>query len=153
MRSPYELLHHTTPNHIHLHSFGCLCFPWLKPYIHDKLEPRSTPCIFLGYSNSQYAYLCSKTHKVYVSQHVQYFDSHFPYLYLTTKSPPPPILDAPTPMHHIIQIHRHASPTNLHTITHSVEQIEDTFIAPLIRLNMTSNSLPSDNNKNSQELS
>lgn len=45
-------------NHLHLHAFGCFCFPWLHPYVSHKLESQSVPCIFIGYSSSQYAYHC-----------------------------------------------------------------------------------------------
>ena len=81
MQSPYEILHKTKSNIHHLHSFGCLCFPWLRPYTKSKLQPRSTPCIFLGYSPSQYAYHCfdPKTEKIYTSRHVSFFDHQFPY--------------------------------------------------------------------------
>jgi hypothetical protein len=56
MQSAYQTLHHQTYNIHHLHSFGCLCFPWLKPYTNNKLQPKSTPCVFIGYPPSQYAY-------------------------------------------------------------------------------------------------
>jgi len=94
MKSPYQILHHTKPNPLHLHSFGCLCFPWLKPYTSNKLQPRSTPCIFIGYSTSQYAYQCFDpiTHKIYTSRHVSFYDNKFPYTSLTSPKPPPPEL-------------------------------------------------------------
>jgi len=57
MNSPYQILFNQSPNYNNLHSFGCLCFPWLRPYTIHKLQNRSTPCIFLGYSNSHHAYL------------------------------------------------------------------------------------------------
>jgi hypothetical protein len=28
----------------------------LKPYTNNKLQPKSTPCVFIGYPPSQYAY-------------------------------------------------------------------------------------------------
>ena len=58
MKSPFQLLHKTEPNPLHLHSFGCLCFPWLRPYTSNKLQPRSHPCIFIGYADTQYVYHC-----------------------------------------------------------------------------------------------
>ena len=56
--SPYEKLFSRKPNYNKLRVFGCLCFPWLKPYNAHKLEPKSSPCVFLGYSLTQSAYLC-----------------------------------------------------------------------------------------------
>jgi len=58
MKSPFEVIYKTQYNPLHLHSFGCLCFPWLKPYTSNKLQPRSQPCIFNGYADTQYAYHC-----------------------------------------------------------------------------------------------
>jgi hypothetical protein len=90
MQSPYEVLHKTKPNILHLHSFGCLCFPWLKPYTKNKLQPRSTPCIFIGYSSSQYAYHCLDpiSEKIYTSRHVSFFDHQFPYKTIISKPAP-----------------------------------------------------------------
>lgn len=50
LSSPYASLFGTAPNYTKLKIFGCLCFPWLCPYRSNKLETRSSPCIFLGYS-------------------------------------------------------------------------------------------------------
>lgn len=50
MNTPYNILFNQEPNYTKLKTFGCLCFPWLKPYTNNKLEPRSEPCLFLGYS-------------------------------------------------------------------------------------------------------
>jgi hypothetical protein len=57
-KSPFESLFRSPPNYSKLRIFGCLCFPWLKPYTSHKLEPKSRPCLFLGYSSSQSAYKC-----------------------------------------------------------------------------------------------
>lgn len=112
MQSPFQLLFKNTPNYHHLHAFGCLCFPWLKPYTTNKLQPRSHPCIFLGYSNSQYAYIClePKTNKLYVSRHVTFVENQFPYTNLTNPNPsitPPPIQSAPP--HHFVQFSQNVS--------------------------------------------
>lgn len=56
--SLYELIFKNTPNYSKLKVFGCLCYPWLQPYSFHKLDPRSKPCVFRGYSLSQSAYLC-----------------------------------------------------------------------------------------------
>ena len=36
--SPYQVLYNTKPDYTHLKIFGCLCFPWLRPYIKHKLQ-------------------------------------------------------------------------------------------------------------------
>ena len=45
--SPYAFIFQHSPNYEKLHSFGCLCYPWLCPYIAHKLDPQSKPCISL----------------------------------------------------------------------------------------------------------
>ena len=81
LSSPFDLIFQTPPNYSKLKIFGCLCYPWLRPYSSHKLEPRSIPCVFLGYSLSQSAYLCldPTTSKTYVSRHVQFVETIFPY--------------------------------------------------------------------------
>ena len=56
--NPFTTLFNPTPNYQKLRIFGCLCFPWLKPHTNHKLQPRSTPYVFLGYSPNQSAYIC-----------------------------------------------------------------------------------------------
>lgn len=82
--SPYEKLFSKSPNYLKLRVFGCLCFPWLKPYTKNKLENRSLPCIFMGYSLTQSAYLCLHlpTGCMYVSRHVQFVETQLPILML-----------------------------------------------------------------------
>lgn len=57
-KSPYYCLFGQIPNYQKLRSFGCLCYPWHRPYNSHKLEPKSLPCIFVGYSSTQSAYYC-----------------------------------------------------------------------------------------------
>ena len=80
-QSPYQTMFNERPNYSKLKIFGCLCFPWLRPYMPHKLSPRSVPCIFLGYSLTQSAYLCmdQTTNRVYVSRHVKFDETIFPY--------------------------------------------------------------------------
>lgn len=56
MQSPYCKLFGDKPNYEKLKVFGCLCFPWLRPYNTNKLQDRSKRCTFLGYSPTQSAY-------------------------------------------------------------------------------------------------
>lgn len=79
--TPYETLFGQKPNYHRLKVFGCLCYPWLKPYAPSKLHPRSVPCLFLGYSSSQSAYKCLDvaTNRVYISRHVRFIENQFPF--------------------------------------------------------------------------
>nr|KYP46793.1 hypothetical protein KK1_031565 [Cajanus cajan] len=82
MESPLQKLFNQSPNYTKLRTFGCICYPWLAPYNSNKLEPKSQPCVFLGYSLSQSAYYCYSliTHKLYTYRHVQFVEDIFPFL-------------------------------------------------------------------------
>lgn len=96
LNSPYSSLFKTEPNYNKLKIFGCLCFPLLRPYNSHKLEPHSASCIFLGYSLIQSAYLCLEriTNRLFVSRHVRFDGTTFPYHKLrqaeSNKTSPPP---------------------------------------------------------------
>lgn len=92
--SPFECLNGSPPNYTKLRVFGCLCYPWLRPYTKHKLEARSTPCIFLGYSQTQSAYLCldPSTNRIFISRHVQFHETCFPY----SKIPSPSAKSSPS---------------------------------------------------------
>lgn len=80
-RSPYQLLFNSSPNYTRLRIFGCLCYPWLRPYGANKFSPKSIPCVFLGYSLTQSAFLCldKSTGRIYSSRHVIFQESIFPF--------------------------------------------------------------------------
>jgi transposase InsO family protein len=86
-KSPWEHLFHKAPDITHLKTFGCLCYPYLRPYNTHKLQPRSTPCIFLGYPSHTKGYICldPTSHRIYISRHVIFNESEFlPDLFLST---------------------------------------------------------------------
>jgi len=80
-KTPYEILFGKSPDYSMLRTFRCLCFSYLKDYSPHKLSPKSAPCVFLGYSTLHKGFRCldRKTHRVYVSRHVQFYEHHFPY--------------------------------------------------------------------------
>ncbi|KAG7534176.1 Integrase catalytic core [Arabidopsis thaliana x Arabidopsis arenosa] len=79
--SPYAKLFGQSPNYLKLRVFGSLCFPWLRPYNSHKLQDKSHPCVFMGYSLTQSAYLCLDitSGRLYTSCHVQFVESTFPF--------------------------------------------------------------------------
>ena len=87
--SPFELLHKTKPNYNKLRIFGCLCYPWLYPYTNHKLDPRSRPCVFLGFDNQSDSYFCLDpgTDKIFRSRDVAFDETIFPF---SQNSPSPP---------------------------------------------------------------
>ena len=91
---PSKLLHHLTPTHLLYHQtpsytrvFGCLCFPLFPATTIHKLQPRSSPCVFLGYPSSHRGYKCYdiSSNKIIISRHVLFDESTFPF----SRSTPP----------------------------------------------------------------
>uniref|UniRef100_A0A2N9FTS7 Uncharacterized protein n=1 Tax=Fagus sylvatica TaxID=28930 RepID=A0A2N9FTS7_FAGSY len=57
------------------------CFPYLRDYAKNKFEPKSYPCIFIGYSSLHKGYrsLHPPTKRVYLSRHVVFDEGILPY--------------------------------------------------------------------------
>lgn len=84
--SPYQKLYNKTSDYDFMKTFGCLCYPFLRPYNKHKIDFRSLPCIFLGCNATHKGYLClyqPKNH-IYISRHVVFNEDIFPY---TTSTP------------------------------------------------------------------
>ena len=80
-KSPYEVLFNIKPDYTLLRTFGCLCYPYLRPYSPHKLSARSEQCIFLGYSSFHIGYRCLSlsTNRLYISRNVIFEESIYPY--------------------------------------------------------------------------
>ena len=79
-KSPLEVLYKIKPDYTFLKIFGCLCYPHLRPYNKHKLEFRSKPCTFLGYSGLHKGYKClDQSGRLYISRHVVFNENVFPY--------------------------------------------------------------------------
>jgi transposase InsO family protein len=89
--SPWETLFAKSPNYSLFKSFGCACFPLLRPYTKHKFNFRSKECIFLGYASNSKGYLCLDplTSRIYVSRHVTFNESHFPFSHSSSPSHQP----------------------------------------------------------------
>lgn len=87
-QSPYSKLYNKTPDYAFLRTFGCLCYPFLRPYNAHKMDFRSLPCIFIGYSASHKGYLCfhQPTSRIYISQHVAFNEEVYPSANLQNQS-------------------------------------------------------------------
>ncbi|KAM1762795.1 hypothetical protein ACFX12_005393 [Malus domestica] len=114
-QSPFEVLYGAVPVIHHLRTFGCACYPLLRPYNTTKLQPKTTKCIFLGYASRYKGFICYvvSQNRFFISRHVVFSENDFPYkdllAHTTSKSscsvildhqPSPPIV---TP-HHIVTI-------------------------------------------------
>lgn len=97
MKSSYEKLFNQPPNLAKLRVFGCKCFPWLRPYSTHKLDNRSQPCIFVGYSLTQSAYLCLdlESNRLYTSRHTEFVENEFPFSKSHSQPPLSPPLELP----------------------------------------------------------
>jgi hypothetical protein len=96
--SPFEKLFHTDPEYSFLKTFGCACWPNLRPYNSNKLQPRSTSCVFLGYSSIHKGYKCFHipSSRMYISRDVVFLESQFPFKNSTVpQTENPSILGSP----------------------------------------------------------
>ena len=71
----------SAPAYESLKVFGCACYPLLAPFGRSKLDFKSTRCVFMGYSTNHKGYLCLEPHtnRFYISRHVKFNESHFPF--------------------------------------------------------------------------
>jgi hypothetical protein len=78
--TPYFAMYGTTPNYDHLRVFGCACYPNTSAAAPHKLFPRSTRCLFLGYSSDHKGYQCLDlaSHRIIISRHVIFDEDVFP---------------------------------------------------------------------------
>jgi histone deacetylase 1/2 len=69
------------PNYDLLKTFGCACWPLLRPYNAHKFTFRSKECVFIGYSNNHKGYKCLDvaTGRVYISRNVIFDENIFPF--------------------------------------------------------------------------
>jgi hypothetical protein len=85
--TPHFVMYGTTPSYDHLRVFGCACYPNTSATAPHKLSPRSTRCLFLGYSPDNKGYCCLDllSHHIIISRHVVFDEDVFP---LVGSSPP-----------------------------------------------------------------
>jgi histone deacetylase 1/2 len=69
------------PDYSNLRTFGCACWPNLRPYNSRKLSFRSTQCAFLGYSSMHKGFKCLdiSTGRIYISRDVVFDEAVFPF--------------------------------------------------------------------------
>jgi hypothetical protein len=111
---PYVALHGVASSYEHLRVFGCACYPNLSAQAPHKLAPRSTRCVFLGYSADHKGYRCLdlSTNNIIVSRHVVFDEADFPFaasprltndldIFLQDDSPGAVLMPAPLPAPHV----------------------------------------------------
>jgi hypothetical protein len=77
---PHLAMFGSVPSYEHLRVFGCTCYPNTTATAPHKLSPRSTRCVFLGYSADHKGYRCLdlSTNRLVVSRHVVFDEDSFP---------------------------------------------------------------------------
>ncbi|KAM2944179.1 hypothetical protein COP2_027257 [Malus domestica] len=77
-KSPMEIIKNRKVDLSHLKVFGCICFVHVQLLHRDKLDPRATKCIFLGYSSTQKGYKCynPQLKRLIVSKDVQFHETN-----------------------------------------------------------------------------
>lgn len=102
-QTPFTKLFGRSPDNNNLH-FGCLCYPWLRPYAPNKLAPRSKKCVFLGCSKLHKGYHCLdlSSGKMFISRHVVFYEQKFPFATPSDDQPgvprsPPATIILPSP--------------------------------------------------------
>lgn len=80
--SPYEKLFRSVLDYNLLRCFGCMCYPYLRPYDSNKLDFCTTKCVFLGYSLNHRGYRCldPRTGRIYLSCHVVFEEGSYPFM-------------------------------------------------------------------------
>jgi hypothetical protein len=79
--SPYEVLYGNSPSYSLFRTFGCLCYPYIRDYVSHKLAPKTTPCVFIGYSSIHKGFRCLDriAQHVFISRHVIFDEINFPF--------------------------------------------------------------------------
>ncbi|WVZ96618.1 hypothetical protein U9M48_042233 [Paspalum notatum var. saurae] len=104
--TPHHALFGTPSRYDHLRVFGCAGYPNTSATAPHKLAPRSTRCVFLGYSPDHKGYRCFDltSRRVVISRHVVFDESDFPFsitftpasdLELESLSPTDPVVQPP----------------------------------------------------------
>ncbi|KAI5355626.1 hypothetical protein L3X38_008521 [Prunus dulcis] len=84
-QSPYFRLFGHHPDLASLRIFGTAVYPYLRHYNVHKLQPRTTQCVFLGYSPGYKGVICYNriTAKSVISRHVLHDEAVFPFKQIT----------------------------------------------------------------------
>jgi hypothetical protein len=92
-KSPFEKLFHSVLDYLFLKTFGCACWPNLRPYNSHKLQPHSLQCVFLGYSFLHHSdkFLLIPTGRLYISRDVIFLENLFPFFQNISTLPTQPI--------------------------------------------------------------
>lgn len=93
--SPLEKLFNHKPDYNSLKVFGCLCYPFVRPYNKHKLQPQSATGTFLGYSIHHKGYkVLLPSGKIVVTRDILFDETLFPHKHHVS----PPVSVGATPL-------------------------------------------------------
>lgn len=105
--SPFKLLFHKPPNYFILRVFGCITFPYLRPYHSNKFDFHTEKCVFISYSLYHKGYKCLFiTGMIYIMHNVKLMKMSFS-LFMTSslkKLPLPSHVQQLPPLSKIINL-------------------------------------------------
>lgn len=82
--SPIEALFHQKLDFLFLKTFGCTCYPHLRPYNNNKPQFRSSECVFLGYSTYHKGYKClHPSRRIYIACSVCFDENDFHFIWFS----------------------------------------------------------------------
>lgn len=86
---PFSKQFNKPPSYDHFHFYGCICYLHISPP--HKLAPRSTICVFLEYPSQHQGYwhLNLSSRKIIISHHFTFYESSFPFKYVSPNDRPP----------------------------------------------------------------
>ena len=78
---PWEKFFSKPPPVHALKSFRCACYPLLRPFNKNKLQPRYKPYVFLSYPPLSKGYICldPTSNKIYIACHFPFNETLFPF--------------------------------------------------------------------------
>lgn len=86
--TPFDTLVGSFPDYSFMRVFGCHCHPLHIPSRANKLIPRFSLCVFIGYATAMKEYRCLdiKIGSVLTSCHVVFNETSFPFVFTPTNS-------------------------------------------------------------------
>lgn len=83
--SPHQVLLGKKPGVEFLKCFGCTCYPLIHNKLRNNFEPKTSKCVFLGYSNQHKGnnYFNLDNKKLYISRNVKFNEMEYSFLNTT----------------------------------------------------------------------